>query len=330
MLQESSRLPQLKADETRRVRCFDKRWVLQLIPVAILSVMFVGVVTPYLQQQARNSDAFKVLYNDTTAIRMGQRMTNGSTNVLHIEVLVGGLNTETFDMSLTSYITHIPDKLKDPTTHRLLQPFRLMVGRYSTVVSANSSNPYGPMAAQIPLTSGSLSQYPLDRYSALLKIEAMTGLGPHTGEATEKIQVLMTYYGVEDYAWDYTVKKLALSEADRMYVGSTENADMFLISGGRKSNFYVYIGLMWLGIWSVTIAVGYIGSMIVIWNREPVDSPEIFLTALFAVPAFRNTAPGKPPYGCLFDITCTYFAITVIFIYLLSVAFKYISKKKRN
>ncbi|OQS06590.1 hypothetical protein THRCLA_01366 [Thraustotheca clavata] len=308
-------------------RCFDRRWILQLIPIAILSVMFIGVVTPYLQQQQTNSEAYKVLYNDTNATRMGQRVVNGS-NILHIEVLVSGLNTDSFDMTLTSFITYIPDKLVDQRTRVLLQPFRLMVGRYSTVVSANSSNPYGPMPAQIPLVIGSISQYPLDRYVALLKIEAMTGLGPHTGEKAEKLDVRMTFYGVEDYAWDYHVKKLSDNEADRLYVGSTENADMFTISGSRKSNFYVYIGLMWLGIWSVTIAVGYIGSMIVIWDRKPVDSPEIFLTALFAVPAFRNTAPGKPPYGCLFDITCTYFAITVIFIYLLTVAIKYIKKKK--
>ncbi|OQR86094.1 hypothetical protein ACHHYP_10960 [Achlya hypogyna] len=323
-------LPQQKVDSMPR-RCFDRRWILQLMPIAILSVMFIAVLTPYLQQQSRNSEAYKVLYNDTISTHMGQHIANSSdANVLHIELLVGGLNTESFDMSLTAYITYIPDMLIDPKTRLLLRPFRLMVGRYSTVVSANSTNPYGPMAAQVPLVTGSLSQYPLDKYGALLKIEAMTGLGPHTGEPAEKLDVLMTFYGVEDYAWDYQVKKLSDSEADRLYVGSTANSDVFTLSGSRKSNFYVYIGLMWLGIWSVTIAVGYIGSMIVIWGRQPVDSPEIFLTALFAVPAFRNTAPGKPPYGCLFDITCTYFAITVIFIYLLTVAVKYIGKKKRD
>ncbi|CAK4230320.1 unnamed protein product [Aphanomyces euteiches] len=94
-------------------------------------------------------------------------------------------------------------------------------------------------------------------------------------------------------------------------------------------DFNIYTALLFIGIWAVTIAIGYIGSMSVIWKRRPPDNPVIFVSALFAVPTFRNTAPGKPPYGCLFDVFSTYFSIGVIITFLLLVAFAYMKKQKK-
>ncbi|RHY81535.1 hypothetical protein DYB37_013528 [Aphanomyces astaci] len=86
------------------------------------------------------------------------------------------------------------------------------------------------------------------------------------------------------------------------------------------------MALVFVGIWAVTIAIGYIGSRAVIWKTRAPDNPVIFVSALFAVPTFRNTTPGRPPYGCLFDVLCTYFSIAVIVTFLVLVAFAYMKK----
>ncbi|KDO23269.1 hypothetical protein SPRG_11199 [Saprolegnia parasitica CBS 223.65] len=52
--------------------------------------------------------------------------------------------------------------------------------------------------------------------------------------------------------------------------------------------------------------------MTMVWGRRPVENPMVYFSGLIAVPIFRNTAPGHPPYGCLFDVTSTYLALAVI------------------
>ncbi|ETV89992.1 hypothetical protein H310_15165 [Aphanomyces invadans] len=90
----------------------------------------------------------------------------------------------------------------------------------------------------------------------------------------------------------------------------------------------MYVLLVFVGIWIVTFAIGYIGCMAVIWKRRAPDNPVIFIAALFAVPAFRNTCPGNPPYGVLFDVLSTFFAIGVICTFLVLVSVAYMTKPK--
>ncbi|CAK4856895.1 unnamed protein product [Aphanomyces euteiches] len=92
-------------------------------------------------------------------------------------------------------------------------------------------------------------------------------------------------------------------------------------------DYTLYTALVFIGIWAVTFSIAYIGSMSVIWERRPADYPVIYISALFAVPIFRNTLPGTPPYGVLFDILCTYFAIAVISVFNVLVAIAYIKRK---
>ncbi|RHY32438.1 hypothetical protein DYB32_002567 [Aphanomyces invadans] len=95
-------------------------------------------------------------------------------------------------------------------------------------------------------------------------------------------------------------------------------------------DFNMYMTLIFVGIWAATIAIGWIGSMSLIWERRPADHPAIFLSALFAVPPFSNTALGKVPFGCLFNNLCTYFSIGVIITFLLLVASAYMKKAKKS
>ncbi|KAG9404183.1 hypothetical protein AC1031_005721 [Aphanomyces cochlioides] len=61
--------------------------------------------------------------------------------------------------------------------------------------------------------------------------------------------------------------------------------------------FNVYIVVLFVGIWAVIGGIAYVGSMTIIWKTRAPDNPALFFSGLIAVPIFRNTAPGNPPYG---------------------------------
>ncbi|RHY49785.1 hypothetical protein DYB37_003978 [Aphanomyces astaci] len=168
-----------------------------------------------------------------------------------------------------------------------------------------------------------------------LEVQTVTGTSQYNAGGYKPIQDLdFVVLTPSDYTWTYTVRDTKPDDFGAFVPGVGTVSDS---SKGYTSltievtrDFNIYMALVFVGIWAVTIAIGWIGSMSVIWKRRPADNPVIFISALFAVPTFRNTAPGKPPYGCLFDILCTYFSIGVIITFLLLVAFAYMKKAKKT
>ncbi|KAH9128634.1 hypothetical protein AeMF1_001217, partial [Aphanomyces euteiches] len=217
----------------------------------------------------------------------------------------------------------------------ILTPFRIQVGTAVAAINENTSFVNAPITSQIPLVKGSLSWYPFDTYYAKLEVQAVTGTSMYNAGGFKPIQdfkftVLMPK---DDFSWVYKVTLTAPGdfEANVPGIGTIPDPSRGYTSMTLEitRDFNIYTALLFIGIWAVTIAIGYIGSMSVIWKRRPPDNPVIFVSALFAVPTFRNTAPGKPPYGCLFDVFSTYFSIGVIITFLLLVAFAYMKKQKK-
>jgi hypothetical protein len=78
-------------------------------------------------------------------------------------------------------------------------------------------------------------------------------------------------------------------------VGETE----FKVHIVRTSVFQLYPVFMIIAFWLVGIFFSLLASMIVIWNRAKVEAPLLgaSISLIFALPAFRNTAPQGPPIG---------------------------------
>ncbi|RHY94197.1 hypothetical protein DYB26_010576 [Aphanomyces astaci] len=177
----------------------------------------------------------------------------------------------------------------------------VQVGPGAIVITPNITNLKVPLITKIPLVKGSTAWYPFDKYLTAVETEAFVGTSLFMGQKAEAIDVAVVVKTPEDFNWR-----------------------SLTIEVSRKFN--VYAALVFVCVWSVTISVGYIGSCAVIWKHRPPDSPAIFVSALFAVPTVRNMLPGRPPYGCLFDILCTYFSIAVILVFLVWVSIAYMKK----
>ncbi|RHY28339.1 hypothetical protein DYB32_006044 [Aphanomyces invadans] len=169
-----------------------------------------------------------------------------------------------------------------------------------------------------------------------LDIQAVTGTSQFNGGSNSPVDnFAFVVLWPDDFSWTYKVRPTIESDfADVAVAGAGALSDpstgYTALTVEITRDFNIYMALVFVGIWAVTIAIGYIGSRAVIWKTRAPDNPVIFVSALFAVPTFRNTTPGKPPYGCLFDVLCTYFSIGVIVTFLVLVAFAYMRKPKTD
>ncbi|RHY42500.1 hypothetical protein DYB34_008538 [Aphanomyces astaci] len=169
-------------------------------------------------------------------------------------------------------------------------------------------------------------------YLMKLDIQAVTGTAQFNGgnfSAIDNFEFVVLW--PDDFSWTYTVRPTISADfPDATVAGGGTLSDpttgYTALTVEITRDFNIYMALVFVGIWAVTIAIGYIGSRAVIWKTRAPDNPVIFVSALFAVPTFRNTTPGRPPYGCLFDVLCTYFSIAVIVTFLVLVAFAYMKK----
>ncbi|KAF0694522.1 Aste57867_14604 [Aphanomyces stellatus] len=297
-----------------------RRWRFQAIPLVIFIILFLCVLIPFVSTN-KKIGSLRFYRDDNGAVDK-----NTTTNLI---ISLSGMSTDNYEMTCTSVLNEVPLSVLSPDHAHIEKPFRIQVGTSVAVINDNTTYAKAPLVSKVPLLTGSLAWYPFDTYQMKLEIQTVIGAPAYNGSATPIPNFAYVVAMPDDFSWTYTVEQ-------------TKNEfDSIIVGGGSKSNtangftaltitvtrdFNIYMALVFIGIWSVTIAIGYIGSMSVIWKRRAPDNPVIFVSALFAVPTFRNTAPGKPPYGCLFDVLCTYFSICVILTFLLLVAFAYMKK----
>ncbi|KAF0694535.1 Aste57867_14617 [Aphanomyces stellatus] len=280
-----------------------KQW---LVALAFLG-FFAVVLVPFLVTEKKNAALFQgydLIY--------GQASRANEHNLL---LYVSGMNTNNYDISVATYMATLPAGVQKDATSPVT-PFRIQVAQSAVVVSNATANMYAPLLSKILLSNGSIVWYPFDTYDMGVELLVLTGATPFASVNATLVDAGILILAPRSFDWKYEMTR------EDVVPGS------FSLTVKVKRRFNLYALLVFAGIWAVTFSVGYIGSCAVIWQRRPTDNPVIFLSALFAVPTFRNTLPGKPPYGCLFDIVCTYFSIAVIFTFLVLVSFSYMKKPK--
>ncbi|MGW8765896.1 DUF4436 family protein [Streptomyces sp. NPDC055815] len=153
---------------------------------------------------------------------------------------------------------------------------------------------------QVAITGGSISDYPFDAYETDVEFWAVLG-----GEPVP-VRVL---FSNNDTLFSFSATPT--SSPQEAVVG---------LRVVRSSSLLVFAVFMMMVMWalaaSVLIAAWYLGT-----RGEGLVWPALAWMAatLFALSAFRNTAPGTPPIGCVLDWFAFLWAETIIALCLIAV-----------
>lgn len=164
---------------------------------------------------------------------------------------------------------------------------------------------------RVALTGGSISDYPFDTYGTDIAFRAQLD--------GKQVPVRMLF-----------------SNADTLFSVSAEPAPsrqeaVLALELARSGSLLVFAVFMMVVMWALAAAV-LIGAWYLTTSAEGVVWPGLAWMAatLFALAAFRNTAPGTPPIGCVLDWFAFLWAETVIALCLITVVITGVNKALRR
>ncbi|MFE4257609.1 DUF4436 family protein [Streptomyces sp. NPDC056883] len=153
----------------------------------------------------------------------------------------------------------------------------------------------------VAMTGGSITDYPFDAYGADVQFAAVLG--------HEKVPVRVLFSN-NDVLFASTVEA---STAD-------DGAAVLDIGLARSNSVLVFAVFMMIAMWALAVSV-LIGGWFLVTRRKGLTWPALgwMAATLFALAAFRNTAPGTPPIGCLLDYLAFLWAEILIAFCLITV-----------
>ncbi len=166
-------------------------------------------------------------------------------------------------------------------------------GLNGTSMTLKAGQRIGAQSVPIEIDRGDVSTYPFDRYTADLYFSAVAD--------GENIPVELT---VENSDALFTVK--ASGTADDTEPG-------FRVEQSRSPGTVIMVTLMFVIMWALALAVAAAAAVIV-RKRLGLVWPALgwMAATLFALAAFRGTAPGSPPIGCILDYTAFLWAEAIV------------------
>ncbi|OQS06594.1 hypothetical protein THRCLA_01367 [Thraustotheca clavata] len=288
----------------------DQRWWLQALPFVVLISILLVTLLPVLHHNQHITD-YTLLYEDAN-----------TSDSLSIALILSGVNTDTNQLSALLMFQTLPAALTVASAPQLLsKTLNLIVGGNSITLTPTNTNLQAAIPQQFTIASGSLSMYPFDQYTVPLMVKATAT----SGTTSNNIPVHLSVYTTTDFNWVYDVKS---DDSTPMFGPVATNAQgQINIQASRHTIFFSYIVLLWLGTWVIGITLLYTGSMTIIWERKGAEVP-IYFSGLIVIPIFRNTAPGRVPYGCLFDMTSTYLALALSILGMIFATYSSFKAKK--
>ncbi|KAF0694527.1 Aste57867_14609 [Aphanomyces stellatus] len=296
----------------------DKRHLFQVLPFAVIAIVILGFSMPFFTLQYRiheKNDAegyllgYKVLAQKATTVPY-----NSTKPYVNLTLFVNDINPATMDCSTLCVVHGISSTLRESSTGSLRKPIHVSVNRNLFSITNKSPTINTPFPGDAFLYDGTIAWYPFDTYRVEIELLATTGTS-WSDDGSDDIDINVRLLQHQDFVWNVNDATVELNPDNSTTVSFTVARD-----------FNMYIVLVFTGMWAVTLSIAYIGCMAVIWKRRAPDNPVIFISALFAVPAFRNSCPGNPPYGVLFDVFSTFSSIAVISTFLVLVSVAYMHK----
>ncbi|GGQ54254.1 DUF4436 family protein [Streptomyces asoensis] len=157
-----------------------------------------------------------------------------------------------------------------------------------------------PKDVQIALTGGSISDYPFDTYETDIEVWATQG--------GRQVPVRMLF---SNNATLFSISTTSPASAQEAVVR---------LRLSRSGSLLVFAVFMMVVMWALAASV-LLGAWYLTTRGEGLVWPALAWMAatLFALAAFRNTAPGSPPIGCVLDWFAFLWAETVIALCLITV-----------
>lgn len=157
-----------------------------------------------------------------------------------------------------------------------------------------------PQDVRVALTGGSISDYPFDTYDTDIEFWAVQG--------GEPVPVRMLF-----------------SNADTLFSVSVTpppsgQEAVVALKLSRSGSLLTFAVFMMIAMWALASSV-LLGAWYLTTRRQGLVWPALAWMAatLFALAAFRNTAPGTPPIGCVMDWFAFFWAEAVIALCLIVV-----------
>ncbi|WP_428838451.1 DUF4436 family protein [Streptomyces osmaniensis] len=164
---------------------------------------------------------------------------------------------------------------------------------------------------QVALTGGSISDYPFDTYETDIAFRAQMG--------GEQVPVRMLFSN-NDTLFSVSAEPVPARQEAVAALGLT-----------RSGSLLVFAVFMMVAMWALAASV-LIGAWYLTTGSEGLVWPGLAWMAatLFALAAFRNTAPGTPPIGCVLDWFAFLWAESVIALCLITVVITGVTKSLRQ
>ncbi|MFB6640503.1 DUF4436 family protein [Streptomyces chartreusis] len=164
---------------------------------------------------------------------------------------------------------------------------------------------------QVALTGGSISDYPFDTYETDIAFRAHMG--------GEQVPVRMLFSN-NDTLFSVSAEPVPARQEAVVALGLA-----------RSGSLLVFAVFMMVAMWALAASV-LIGAWYLTTGSEGLVWPGLAWMAatLFALAAFRNTAPGTPPIGCVLDWFAFLWAESIIALCLVTVVITGVNKSLRQ
>lgn len=164
----------------------------------------------------------------------------------------------------------------------------------------------GPVEVRLPLTGGAVTQYPFDDYESALAA-FLTADDPYASTEEPLASTVDVSTTITD--WDLAAALPGPESTPFSTVGFTL---------ARTGTTTVYAVWMMVLMWGLAATGVLITWAVVIWRVElPLWVFGYFVGVLFALPPLRESLPGRPPPGTIFDFVSFYWSVGIVGISLI-------------
>lgn len=206
---------------------------------------------------------------------------------------------------LRARISVVPAPALDSGGGRLDQPVSVTVTGAQGFVTRDYSagETVAPFDVTLPLDQGSTTRYPFDSYQGSLLVFVSTDAPD--GERAAQPVALDARSVVADF-------ELATS-GDSTTSAAAGAAGQLEWEATRPATTTIYAVWLMVLMWGLAVTGLLLVWTVVIWMVElPFWCFGYFVGVLFALPPLRDSLPGRPPPGTIFDFGSFYWAVTII------------------
>lgn len=241
-----------------------------------------------------------ILRSDSTPVHQLLDGAPSASDVTNVNATALGLFPATGELRVRVVVDPADDLSDD--NGRLAQPIEVVINDVSgaTTRTYQEGDTPAPFEVGLPLSEGSTTRYPFDRYRGSLFVV----VNEISSSARERQLVSVQARSVID---DFVIRATLPDQ-------SQDPSPITVVdwTGSRSPTTTIYAVWLMLLMWGLAVTGLLIVWAVVMWM---VDIPfwlfGYFVGVLFALPPLRDSLPGRPPPGTIFDFGSFYWSITI-------------------